>query len=550
MIFSGKKNRIVRMVSGILFLLLAGVIFCLSAQEGEESDELSMGVINALFGGGASLAEALNASVREICHVLEFSALALPLFVFISTFPLPLKSVFFTCVAAGFVFALGDEIHQYFVPGRAFQLSDVLVDTFGVVIMAAICVFIYRRVRRRASSPARATENSEAGSAVLEAFSAYVRSEPLTAFDPNIFDEFAAKSVDHKILPMTGSALLRSDIPLTDAQRNYLRDEIFSYVTVQTRRSAKFLEAYRAMTSAGAKPLCVKGIICRSLYPDFDLRISADEDLIAGESDYPVCEKILLDMGFRPLDGSGGAYEKGFLHWESGCFIELHKTLLPEDGGVYSRFNSALGNLFENPASLRVEKTELLCPRAEKHFLYLVLHAFKHFLISGIGIRQIADISLFAKANRLDMKGVYEVCDGLNISGFLRGILGIGARYFGLDGGEYGADEEDLQDLIYDIMSGKAYGPGEREKIHSGTVTFNRYAKTIGCGRPVLSAALFPSAESMAKKYPFAGRHKLLLPLAYFLRAAGYFFSSYDTADTVSQAERRNELMKKYDILK
>ena len=161
MIFSGKKNRIVRMVSGILFLLLAGVIFCLSAQEREESDELSMGVINALFGGGASLAEALNASVREICHVLEFGALALPLFVFISTFPLPPKPVFFTCVAAGFVFALGDEIHQYFVPGRAFQLSDVLVDTVGVVIMAAICVFIYRRVRRRAPSPARAPEDSE-----------------------------------------------------------------------------------------------------------------------------------------------------------------------------------------------------------------------------------------------------------------------------------------------------------------------------------------------------------------------------------------------------
>jgi VanZ family protein len=34
----------------------------------------------------------------------------------------------------GFLYAVSDEIHQYFVPGRAMQARDVLIDTSGVLL--------------------------------------------------------------------------------------------------------------------------------------------------------------------------------------------------------------------------------------------------------------------------------------------------------------------------------------------------------------------------------------------------------------------------------
>ena len=34
----------------------------------------------------------------------------------------------------GFLYAVSDEIHQYFVPGRAMQARDVLIDTAGVLL--------------------------------------------------------------------------------------------------------------------------------------------------------------------------------------------------------------------------------------------------------------------------------------------------------------------------------------------------------------------------------------------------------------------------------
>jgi len=42
-------------------------------------------------------------------------------------------------VVIGALYALTDEIHQYFVAGRACQLSDVLIDSVGVFL--GVCLY-------------------------------------------------------------------------------------------------------------------------------------------------------------------------------------------------------------------------------------------------------------------------------------------------------------------------------------------------------------------------------------------------------------------------
>jgi len=41
----------------------------------------------------------------------------------------------------GIIYAITDEIHQLFVPGRSGKLEDVLIDTIGVWI--GICVLLF-----------------------------------------------------------------------------------------------------------------------------------------------------------------------------------------------------------------------------------------------------------------------------------------------------------------------------------------------------------------------------------------------------------------------
>jgi hypothetical protein len=57
----------------------------------------------------------------------------------------------------GVLYAVSDEIHQTFVPGRAGQLRDVLIDSCGV--LAGICIIkVLRRFHalRRAGRKAKA----------------------------------------------------------------------------------------------------------------------------------------------------------------------------------------------------------------------------------------------------------------------------------------------------------------------------------------------------------------------------------------------------------
>lgn len=48
------------------------------------------------------------------------------------------------------LYALSDEIHQHFVPGRAFQWSDLLLDLTGILIGTLVFFLVKRLGRNRA----------------------------------------------------------------------------------------------------------------------------------------------------------------------------------------------------------------------------------------------------------------------------------------------------------------------------------------------------------------------------------------------------------------
>ena len=41
-----------------------------------------------------------------------------------------------------FIYAVTDEIHQLFSDGRAFQASDVIIDTLGAVVFIGVEILI------------------------------------------------------------------------------------------------------------------------------------------------------------------------------------------------------------------------------------------------------------------------------------------------------------------------------------------------------------------------------------------------------------------------
>lgn len=118
------------------------VIFYLSHQPSEESAELSLTVMNGIFAVFAWLTDILgHEGFRTLAHGLEYCGLGALLFhAFLQTSG---KSKPVISFAVAVLYAISDEIHQIFIPGRAFQISDMIVDATGAAAGIAVCVAFY-----------------------------------------------------------------------------------------------------------------------------------------------------------------------------------------------------------------------------------------------------------------------------------------------------------------------------------------------------------------------------------------------------------------------
>lgn len=114
------------------------LIFVLSSQNGSESGRLSGAIVKILlvmFGeSGAALSSILHSTIRQIAHGTAFFVLALLVVNILSKGKSSIYRSYLNATAFSVGYALSDEIHQLFVPGRACELKDLLTDCVGIVL--------------------------------------------------------------------------------------------------------------------------------------------------------------------------------------------------------------------------------------------------------------------------------------------------------------------------------------------------------------------------------------------------------------------------------
>jgi VanZ family protein len=126
-----KPSNTRRIIAGIAVLLWAALIFTLSAIQGS---------------GYPSHPGFLN----YIAHFGEYMVFAVLLTLALDSQKRPLWKSALIAIAIASIYAVSDEFHQYFVPGRECDPIDWLTDTIGAIIGSAGAVFwlSYKRVER------------------------------------------------------------------------------------------------------------------------------------------------------------------------------------------------------------------------------------------------------------------------------------------------------------------------------------------------------------------------------------------------------------------
>ena len=105
--------------------------------------------------------------------------------------------------------------------------------------------------------------------------------------------------------------------------------------------------------------------------------------------------------------------------------------------------------------------------------------------------------------------------------------------------------------LLEDILTGGLYGIADENRLHSGNITLG--ARASGHGGSAWKA-IFPSAEYLRGRFPYAKKHAVLLPVAWAHRILLYLKrSSKETnvsaAKSVRIGQERVRMMRHYGII-
>lgn len=138
-----------------LVLAWMGLIFYLSHQAGGESSALSAGVvgflvkmIETIFPFLSFDLDFLHFFVRKFAHFFAYFILGLLLIYAVHIERAPTwRSIFFSFIVT-LAYAISDELHQLFVPGRSGELRDVLIDSFGSSVGMAVYLLLRSFVQK------------------------------------------------------------------------------------------------------------------------------------------------------------------------------------------------------------------------------------------------------------------------------------------------------------------------------------------------------------------------------------------------------------------
>ncbi len=320
---------------------------------------------------------------------------------------------------------------------------------------------------------------------------------------------------------------------------------------LQSYATDSFLQKMQRIYAQGIEAVVLKGIVCRSLYKNPEYRPSCDEDVYYPKYDFERAISAFRANGYTlEIEDNEGVYN---LKGEDNTSVELHKHLFSRTG-AFASLNDYFEREFDNAVYTEADGLRLRVFEPTTGLFYLIVHAAKHFVSCGFGVRTIADIARYADAHshEIDRSKLAKLTEDGGLFPFALNLFAIAQIYLGFDAACVGLtcaqlDEADPMPMLLDCLDGGLYGKSSLERIRS-----HRYTKGVAAGkgarRPVWEW-MFPSREFLAIHHPYVKKSRLLVPVAWAERLLKYLLSGRRDAQAgVTVGMERAKLIRKYGI--
>ena len=332
-------------------------------------------------------------------------------------------------------------------------------------------------------------------------------------------------------------------------------------VARQAIQENEFLNLILALQARGLEPVVMKGCVCRALWPKPLLRPSVDDDLLIPDDQAAAYHTALLAFGMtadEPDVDLDKAWELSYHKPNSPLYIELHKRLFDPESDTFLNFNAPFKGALDRAVPVQIQDVTLKTLAPTDHLLFLILHAFKHFLFSGFGLRIVADVCLYARqyTEEIDFGKISGICAELRCDRFTAALFRIGEKYLGVSKPmAFALPDVDESALLEDVLAAGLVG-ADIDRLHSANITLGAVAdenqgKTRSGG---LAKTLFPSAKKLSGRYPYLETKPWLLPVAWASRVGTYFkergkYGEQSPAASLRIGKERVELLKTYGVI-
>lgn len=350
-----------------------------------------------------------------------------------------------------------------------------------------------------------------------------------------LYEEAKAHQVHTLIYPLLEELPkeLRPDTAFTEAYKC----EVLREAALQILHLEQMEKVFAAFMEASIPIIALKGLIIREYYPHPELRTMGDADVLVHSADLQEAHKVLTSLGYRK--GKASERHIPYLHTDYPE-IELHEILTINESSENKKHFS--DTVWSRAHYDYIGEVPVLVLSVEDQILHLLFHTIHHVMLSGIGIRQICDLTLFLNAHLNDFawEDILAEMREYGWEKFTTTIFQVCHQLFKLPVPAFILKENSTDSTMYqqllieDILNSGVYGKRTKEREASRHILL--YMKN---STPAMSSGItpnksaghnidklvhllrffFPSPDKLHYQYRYVRKYPLLLPFAWLHRA-------------------------------
>lgn len=193
-----------------------------------------------------------------------------------------------------------------------------------------------------------------------------------------------------------------------------------SHAHSHTLLNKSLVTVVEQMNQAGVDSILLKGQGLARNYPNPELRQCGDIDLYVGTDNalksYEVMTRLAEKIDDRGLVEVGSHYEAVM---PRGVRVEVHRyTDVHQVGRMSKIYNAASDKgVTENTVALDFAGTTVRTPSDDFNAFFVFNHLFRHFMTSGIGLRQFCDWMMFlhSRKGKLNLDYLRSLLDDMHL---------------------------------------------------------------------------------------------------------------------------------------